>query len=327
MRFPENVPEFTEAVFPGCICVIYGGTGVGKTVSWLKTFKTPGFVINAEPRDLMRAIVASGRNFKLISGKTRELAVAADGDLCYCNFDSWENARKFIEHFDFSNYNSIMLDGGTELSKHAANAVLDGKAEELTDEKRENISIMDESTLDWPAYYRLSNQMDRLISPLTSWAQRGKLIVFNVLLADERNEWKQTFVGKPMFAGSKFGKELPGKVDLIGMVTRRYKTIAVLDDDGKPILDENNKPKTKTKLIYPPWVQFEPNGKRDFECKWTGKKVYLPINKDLPEDEWTMEGPLDFGIWFEFKTYNPETGKWIYQEGYDDGKKQTERRR
>jgi len=325
MRFPENMPEFVTVALPGCICVVFGPTGVGKTVSALKTLKPPIFVINTEPRDLMRALIASEINFKLINPKH---AVAAEGDLCYCDFTNWDSARHFMTSFDFSNYCSILLDGGTELSKHSANAVLDNKVNELTDEKRENISIMDESTLDWPAYYRLANQMDRMISPLTRWAQRGKFIVFNVLLADEKNEWKQSFEGKPMFVGGKFGKELPGKVDLIGMATRRYKKILELDDDGNPKLDENNKPKVKldennkpkTKLVYPPWIQFEPRDGQKFECKWTGKKIVFPNNKNLPEDERVMEGPLDFGYWFEFKKYNPETNEWIYQEGYENYK-------
>jgi len=317
MRFLESTPELTEAIFPGCVIVIYSGTGVGKTVSSLKTLKTPIFLINMESRDPLRAIVASEMNFKLIPAAE---AVAAEGDLCYNNYDGdWRSARTFMETFDFSNYASIILDGGTELSKHSSRACLAGNQEEMSEDRQEVMSIKDESTLEWSDYSKLADQMDRMIEPLTAWAQKGKHIVINVLLADEMNEWKESFEGKPMFIGGKFGKSLPGKVDLIGMATRRY-TFAK-DEKGENKLDSNGQPITR--LIYPPLVQFDPNGTQKFQSKWSGRRINLPGNEGIPASECAMAGPLDFGAWLEHKIYNPTTKEWEYQSGYEDHKPST----
>lgn len=309
MRFLQHTDKFTEDIISGAVAVIYGGTGVGKTVSAIQTLMTPICLINMEPRDPRRAIItaskASGIKFKPILKDFEE----PKGDIACCNYTNWTDARQFTAEFDFTNYNSIILDGGTEMSNHITELSKHEYWESLSEKERKIASLTKESTTTYQSFNTIFTHLNILVKPLFEWSQKGKYIVFNVLLADEKKEWMDSFEGRPQFDGKKFADRLPGKVDLIGMATKRFNE--KYDDNGKLI---------KSNPVYPPWVQFEQRKKQNFECKWSGEKICLPTNYDLPDEEKIMEGPLDFGIWFEFKKYNPKTKEWIYQKGYENHK-------
>lgn len=314
MGFVEYESEWVDSAPSGIICMTYSGTGVGKTVSALRTLQTPIAVINNEPRDIRRAIAVveaiTKKRLKLIL-KDR---AKANGDILIYNYTGdWGEARKVVETFDFSNYASILMDGATEASKNAANNIRNDELEATKEEDKEGQWYLRESQLSKRGYGATANQMDRLMKPLVRWAQAGKHIVINALLADAKKEFQGSFIGKPMFVGQMFGNEIPGCIDIIGMSTRRYKTVR--DGDGQNIKDKYGN--DVLKLVYPPWIAFEPKADENFECKWTGKRVCLPGCENLPEDEWFMKAPLDYGIWFGLKKYDIETGKWIYHKDYN----------
>jgi len=270
---------------PGKIILIYSETGVGKTVSALQSLPLPICLICAEYRNAEISVEASGR--KLTRGDFKDVK-----DYVLVPYRKWKPMVEFINHTEFfSPFKSVVLDGLTQLTNSLLIEITDGtsqlsekKASELSEERRMAL----ESKPTQEGYGVLANYMNRAIIALGKLSQEGKIVVMNALLDDSpKGAYGPTAV--PSLAGQKFGIDLPGACDLIGMAVRRYVE--------KTYNDKNGNKATILIPKFPPLVKFECGKGEKFECKWTGrriKKVDVKTGKEETLD--FMHFPLDYNI-------------------------------
>jgi hypothetical protein len=248
-------PLITDNLKVGKIALIYGETGVGKTVTTLQTLKGTILLITLEHRDskvTLGAIADSGRN-------PTEISEAA--------YTNWDDLMEFLgDVTKFKGIDNIVVDGLTELcstdlqfeiAMQAFEARDSGSAKELTNQ----------SKMSQESYGTLGFQLNRMMGLIGNYAKDGKNIVITSLLS-EYPKWNRILSAAPALAGRSFPTALPGKCDFIGLVERRYSEIA--DDKGNVVIGDNGEPLKK--LSFPPRVKFEPKHGEQFLCKWTGAR-------------------------------------------------------
>ncbi len=98
----------------------------------------------------------------------------------------------------------------------------------------------------------------RTIGSLGLLAEKGKIAICTALLA-ESPKWNRALAAAPALKAREVPLNLPGFMDLIGLVEPRSQTIK--DEDGKD----------KVVPLYPPSVKFE-SPDSDFIAKFTGVK-------------------------------------------------------
>ena len=260
----------------GKLILLYSETGVGKSTSCFQSLPLPILYMCAEARNAELSALASGRNLKRGDFET-------PGDYVIAEYTQWDEYIKFLN--DPSNFNmfaSIVSDGETQLASNLAIEIEDQafeyRAKSLDNSKGDKIidkPLASQAKLSEEGYGTLASHMNRSIIALGKLTQAGKFVVINALLQSE-TRWDNTVYASPSFTGKKFGSDLPGACDLIGMVTSRY------DNDGK--------------LVFPPTVKFERGPSENFKCKWTGPKIkaYTDGGQEIPDV--LMQMPLDFRI-------------------------------
>lgn len=255
-----------EAVGDGRFMLIYSETGVGKSTSCFQSLPLPILYMCAEMRNAELSAKASGRPLTRGDMKT-------PNDYVLAEYTNWPEFIEFIaEYGNFTAFKSIVLDGLTQLMMNLA-IELEKQAWDAMDKDKKRKQLILEAKLSQEGYGALAAQMGRAIPHLGRLTQMGKVVVINALLAAEENKWEGRTQAYPALMGKKFGDELPGALDFIGMATKTY------DKDGR--------------LMFPPIVKFESDGTENFESKWTGPRVKI-MKDGKPFD--VMQMPLDFNI-------------------------------
>jgi hypothetical protein len=219
----------------GKLILIYGETGVGKTVSSLQTLPEPILWIFTEPRDPYSPIEATGKEVRL-----EKILVP----------ESFDDLTEFFEEEvkkDKLPYNSLLFDS----LSYYMNVSLSLSVEDETFEAKVfkgKRYLVDMTRKDEAAFGALSSLMKRICRYLGLIAQKGVNVIATALL-QENPKWNRDLAAAPAFIGRDFPVNFPSYFDSIGLVERR------LDQNGN--------------AIYPPLVRFEGEG---FVCKWSGKR-------------------------------------------------------
>lgn len=225
----------------GDLMLLYGETGVGKSVTTLQTCELPLLYLLTEPRDPKKFIIAAQRE---------ELWVEGNADFVY--YDKFMEAIEYLCTADFSRYRTIVLDSMThlmirllqEITKDAYQARVDDpkkRADAIAKALTNQVKSSEED------YGALSAQMSRFTDALANLSQNFRTVVALARL-QENPKYDRTVMAGPALEGRKYAKDMDGWFDFIGIVTTRK------DEDGK--------------VIYPPCVTFEKSGSH--KAKWTG---------------------------------------------------------
>lgn len=240
----------SELKSSGRMIMIYSATGVGKTVSILRSAPQPIAYIQTEPRAVQPSIDAA-LEAAMEADKPIKLRIGKELDVF-----QYDGIEDFIETLakeePFKRHTTISVDGYS----HLMNVVL---AEEITTEAFEARSDADKKKKRLAGQTKMTvegqgvrNQlMFRCTNLLMKHAQAGKIVIITAL-EQSAPKWNRELSAAPALSAREFPINMPGFFDLIGILESRF------DKEGK--------------LIFPPRVRFEPdaNDDDDFICKYTG---------------------------------------------------------
>jgi hypothetical protein len=240
-----QIKKLSEIKTTGIMAMIYGETGVGKTVSVLQSSPQPILYVKIEERNIMPSVEATG--LKSI-------------DVDVLQYDDWRGLLDVLTDFEkLKRYKTILVDSFSHLMGVALSSEIENETFEARSEKeRKRKSIIMQAKMTQEGYGGLSSQMLRLCRVLGKLSSiEGKVVICTALL-DEHPKYDRELVAAPTLKGREFPNHMPGFFDLIGLVQSRKKG---------------------DQIIYPPMVYFE-SPDRDFMCKFTGtgKKRQGPLD-------------------------------------------------
>jgi len=217
------------------MALIYGETGVGKTVSTLDTCPKPCLYVEIDPKPVERT---------------------GGGIVNFENIDI-AHPENFIDLFTYINeqadevvkrYKSVVIDPFSFL----VNVVLLGDLEDETARAEvfgNKRPLMNMGRTDLSGYGSLASLAKRLCKALGLLAVRGVNVIC-ISLLDEAPKWNRELVAAPAFAGKEFNRDYPAYFDCIGLVQRR-------EEGGE--------------IVYPPVVIFD-SPDESFVHKWSGQR-------------------------------------------------------
>jgi hypothetical protein len=219
---------------PGRMIMLYGATGVGKTVSVLQSSPEPIMYLAAEPRSLRPSLEAIGREVNL--------TVAS-----YQNFPALMEFVTDAKNFD--GYESVIFDSYTaQMAINLSSEITDEQFEARPEKERMMKTLAAQVKMSQEGFGTLSSHMFRLTAALGRLSRMGKIVVV-ICLLQENPKWDRDLSAAPALTGKQFPTSCPAYFDLIGLVEPHQ------DAEGN--------------VAYPPRVRFQsPDG--SFTAKWTG---------------------------------------------------------
>jgi len=217
----------------GSLVMLYGESGVGKSVSSLQTAECPILYIMTEPRDVKNFVRATGRD---------------DIDVDFVFYEGWDSLIEFtLDHSNFEKYNTIILDSVSHLiSINFSDEILEESYEALDAKKKADKAMTMRAKMSQEGYGTLATQMLRFTNAISKLTQSGKVVIF-LARVESNPKYNRSYSAAPSLKGQEYSKNFPGFFDFIGLVETRSK-------EGL--------------TIYPPSVSFEGDG--SFMAKWTG---------------------------------------------------------
>jgi hypothetical protein len=224
----------------GDLMLLYGETGVGKSVSALQTAPLPILYVMSEPRDVSKFLIASGRQ-------------PVQDQIDFTEYTVWDEMMEFVNNPEnFKPYQSVIIDSISHMiAINLAIEIEDESFLAMDEKKRKEKSLVFQTKMSQEGYGTLAAQMLRFTNAVSRLAQQGKTVI---LLArqDQNPKFNRSLSAGPTLKGQEYAKHMPGFCDFIGLVEPRMGT----DKDGNDI------------VLYPPFVSFEPTG--SYMAKWTG---------------------------------------------------------
>lgn len=235
------------------LALIYGPTGVGKTVSTLKTLPQPIVYIECEPKGVDRT--CKGHIDIPLWIKEKKLRHGRPD-----NYDDLKDTLTKDEDKIIGKFKSLFIDGlsyfmGVELLGQIQEET--GRADVFESKNRPMVNL---GRTDQAGYGAIASLMNRITGVIGNIAAQGVVVVITALQADDP-KWNRELAAGPALAGKKFAEDMPGFFDLIGRVETKT------NKDGK--------------AIHPPKVWFQSGEDEAFTAKWSGpelEKPFFPLN-------------------------------------------------
>lgn len=220
----------------GDVMVLYGDTGVGKSVSVIQTAQDPIFYFLTEPRSPKKFLIAANR---------------PDLKIRFGFYDNWDDTLEFFSNTDnVKDYQTVVIDSLTFLSNVCLAFEIEDEAYASRSAKEKaDKPLISRAKMSVEGYGGLSGQLSRFTQMIAGMSQAGKTVILLALL-DQNPKFNRELIGGPLLMGKIFPKALPGFCDFIGLVEDR------LDNEGKK--------------LYPPSVNFSGVG---YVSKWTGHSM------------------------------------------------------
>ncbi len=219
----------------GIFALLYGGTGVGKSVSTLQSAPDPILYVIPEPRDVNRILKAAGR---------------PDVRFEVAQYENWPGLIEFFANFDnFKKFNTVFVDSASHLMNIQLTQELQGQSFAAMDAKKADAkSLVFQTKMSEENWGALAGQMFRFANlNMKLAAECGKVVIWSAL-ETSTPKWNRALAAAPNFGGRMFNRDFPGFFDLIGLVKPKEK-------DGK--------------TVYPPEIMFD-SPDDDFVAKATG---------------------------------------------------------
>lgn len=212
----------TERGDTGFMILLYGRTGVGKSVSTIQTSDPPILYVCCESRDPRKFLKEAAR---------------PGLDIDFVFYDNFEDMMEFFADMkNFERYKTIIIDSITFLSLGVGKEIEDEGFSALDKKKGLDKPLTMQGKQSMEGFGALANQMLRFTRVTGTLTQYGKDVILIALL-EENPSYKREFNAAPLLDGKKYGKNLPGFCDMIGMVETR------VDEEGV--------------VQYPPRVFFD----------------------------------------------------------------------
>lgn len=230
----------------GDMMLIYGDSGVGKSVSIIQTAPEPIIYIMAEGRDVTKMLAAANRpDVKIKFG-------------FYSDFDDLMATAVSDTFFDGAR--TVVLDSFTHIMGISlSDEILDESFEAMDKKKQEEKSLTLRVKMSQEGYGTLAGQMLRLTNALTRLSLKG-ITVICIARAESAPKFNRALAAAPALKGKEYLKYFAGFFDFFGYCEPRV---------------------VEGQVVYPPYVSFQDDG--SFMSKWTGlmpeKGVYKkPLN-------------------------------------------------
>lgn len=224
---PENLAEVT-----GDLMMIYGDSGVGKSVTCIQTCPDPILYIMAEGRDVTKMLKAAQR---------------PDVKIRFGFYTTWDDMMETVTNVDFFKpFKTIVIDSLSHLmSIGLSDEILEENYNAL-DKKKMDKEMTMRVKMSVEGYGTLAGQMLRFTNAIAKLSQMGHLVVC-IARTEQSPKFNRALQGAPALKGQEYSKHMQGFFDFIGMVEQRVV-------DGV--------------IHYPPQISFESDG--SFMAKWTG---------------------------------------------------------
>lgn len=222
--------------------MVYGPTGVGKTLSTLQSVPRGTLYLQLEPRPVERACGGMVDLSEVDIGKPEDFL-----DLYQYLVDNYDEIVK--------KYKSVVVDSFSFLM----NVTLLGDIEAETGEAqvfdKKNRPLVNLGRTDITGYGSLSSLMKRLCKVLGRISAEGLVVVVTALDV-ENPKWNRELSVAPALAGKEFPRDMPGYFDLIGRAETR--------------VDKDNN------VVFPPKIYFRSTEDNAFLAKWSGPELDKP---------------------------------------------------
>ena len=217
----------------GDMMLIYGDSGVGKSVSIMQTAPDPIIYIMAEGRDVTKMLAAANRpDVKIKFG-------------LYTTFD--DLMETIVNENFFSGARSVVLDSLTHIMGiNLSDEILDESFEAMDKSKQDEKSLTLRVKMSREGYGTLAGQMLRLTNGFTKLSLKGTTVI-TIARSESAPKFNRALAAAPALKGKEYLKYFAGFFDFIGYCEPRV---------------------VEGAMIYPPYVSFQDDG--SFMSKWTG---------------------------------------------------------
>jgi len=242
----------------GNLLLIYGSSGIGKTVTSIQTSPDPIIYLTAEGRKIGTSMIAVSRpDVKMVVG-----VYEGYNDLIETCLD-FEMKDGVRVHKRFKDAKTIILDSLTHLMiVHLSMEILSENWAAKTEVQKNEIEkqLTMQVKLSEESYGTLAQQMIRLMRALQMLTVAGYDVVCLAREAD-RPRWNRELTAGPALMGKEFSKSMDGFFDFIC----RCSPPEHKEDDVVPAFGSDT---AKVWAYYAPLATFD----RSEEClaKWTG---------------------------------------------------------
>lgn len=216
----------------GNMMLIYGDSGIGKSVSIMQTAEDPIVYIMAEPRSVNKMLAAANR---------------PDVKIKFGFYEGWEDIMEFVMKKDnFKGAKTIVLDSLTHLMSIGLSDEILEESYDAMDKKKIEKELTMRVKMSIENYGALSGQMLRLTNSLSQLSQIGFTVIC-IARTEQSPKFDRSLTAAPALKGKEYIKYLAGFMDFIGYAEQRVV-------DGV--------------IVYPPYVSFESDG--SLMAKFTG---------------------------------------------------------
>lgn len=233
--------EFTKV--SGAMLLLYGNTGVGKTVSAILSCKGKRILLlHFESRPIDNTLMT-----------LRELDPGIDKRLRIADYENWGDFMDYIysNNKDIDKSHVIIPDNITDLMSTKLKSEIDEESWDVrkSDPKVASKALINQSKSGLEGMGAANNQMARMMHGLGRIAISGKTIICTGLQMDNP-KYNLSLHAGPAFIGKQFYNNIGSWFTHIGKVESRK------DDNGE--------------ILYPPEVEFV-SPDNTFMCRWGGK--------------------------------------------------------
>jgi hypothetical protein len=249
MKYPDPSEEEISRV----LALIYGPPASGKTLSSIITLPKPLFYIQCEPKSVKQTC----------KGHIDIVKLQKEGLFKVGKPESYEDLFNTLTgDFDeiCETYKSVLFDGlsffmGVDLLGELM--IETGKAKVFDS----NRPLLNDARTDPAGYGGLASLMNRMCGVIGKIASEGPVVVITAQQKEDP-KWNRELSAGPALSGKKFGEDMPGFFDLIGMVEKR---------------EQVNKKTGAKRVKWPPKVWFESPADEAFTARWSGPALKEPF--------------------------------------------------
>ncbi len=226
----------------GDMIMLYGESGVGKSVTCIQTAPDPIVYIMAEGRDPLKMLTAANR---------------PEVKIKFGFYTNWDDLIEMVcDENNFKGAKTVVVDSLTHLmSISLSDEILEENWDATSKKGEKDLTMRVKMSLE--GYGTLGGQMLRLTAALTRLTQVG-LEVICIARLEQNPKFNRALSAAPALKGREYSKYFAGFFDFIGYMEPRV-------EDGV--------------VMYPPYVSFQDDG--SFISKWSGKMPESGVYKKV----------------------------------------------